>query len=135
MSLTDVLIRSLKPESRAYKRADAGGLYLEVRPTGAKLWRFKYRYLGKDNRIALGPYPEVRLAEARQLRDEARRKLRDGIDPLAERKRVKLVAQFKAADTFGDLAREYITWAATGGALMATFLTLMLGQVTGWAPL
>lgn len=60
MSLTDVLIRSLKPESRAYKRADAGGLYLEVRPTGAKLWRFKYRYLGRDNRIALGPYPDVR---------------------------------------------------------------------------
>ena len=42
MSLTDVLIRSLKPESRPYKRADAGGLYLEVRPTGAKLWRFAY---------------------------------------------------------------------------------------------
>ncbi|HWW55554.1 MAG TPA: Arm DNA-binding domain-containing protein [Sphingopyxis sp.] len=54
MSLTDVLIRSLRPESRPCKRADAGGLYLEVRPTGAKLWRFKYRYLGKDNRIALG---------------------------------------------------------------------------------
>lgn len=120
MSLTDVLIRSLKPESRAYKRADAGGLYLEVRPTGAKLWRFKYRYLGKDNRIALGPYPEVRLAEARQLRDEARRKLRDGIDPLAERKRVKLVAQFKAANTFGDLAREYIDKSVAEGRAEAT---------------
>ncbi len=48
MSLADVLIRSLKPESRAYKRADTGGLHLEVRPTGAKLWRFKYRCLGKD---------------------------------------------------------------------------------------
>ena len=60
MSLTDVTIRSLKPEDRPYKRADAGGLYLEVRPTGAKLWRFKYRHLGKDNRIALGAYPEVR---------------------------------------------------------------------------
>lgn len=56
MSLTDVMIRSLKPEGRPYKRADAGGLYLEVRPTGAKLWRFKYRHLGKDNRIALGAY-------------------------------------------------------------------------------
>ena len=120
MSLTDVLIRSLKPESRAYKRADAGGLYLEVRPTGAKLWRFKYRYLGKDNRIALGPYPEVRLAEARQLRDEARRKLRDGIDPLAERKRVKLVAQFKAANTFGDLARENIDKSVAEGRAEAT---------------
>lgn len=120
MSLTDVLIRSLKPESRPYKRADAGGLYLEVRPTGAKLWRFKYRFFGKDNRIALGAYPEVRLAEARQLRDEASRKLRDGIDPLAERKREKLVAQFKAANTFGDLAREYIDKSVAEGRAQAT---------------
>ena len=120
MSLTDVLIRSLKPESRAYKRADASGLYLEVRPTGAKLWRFKYRFLGKDNRIALGAYPEVRLAEARQLRDEARRKLRDGVDPLAERKRDKLIAQFKAANTFGDLAREYIDKSVAEGRAEVT---------------
>ena len=122
MSLTDVLIRSLRPESRPYKRADAGGLYLEVRPTGAKLWRFKYRYLGKDNRIALGAYPEVRLAEARQLRDEAKRKLREGIDPLAERKRKKLVAQFNAANTFGDIAKEYIDKSVAEGRADATIV-------------
>lgn len=120
MSLTDVMIRSLKPEDRPYKRADAEGLYLEVRPTGAKLWRFKYRHLGKDNRIALGAYPEVRLAEARQLRDDARRKLRDGIDPLAERKRQKLVAQFNAGNTFGDIAKEYIDKSVAEGRADAT---------------
>ena len=120
MSLTDVMIRSLKAESRPYSRTDAGGLYLEVRPSGAKLWRFKYRFLGKANRIALGAYPEVRLAEARQLRDDARRKLRDGIDPLADRKRDKLVAQFKAANTFGDLAKEYIEKTVAEGRAEAT---------------
>jgi hypothetical protein len=102
MPLTDTQIRSLKPESRPYNRADADGLYIEVRPTGAKLWRYKYGFMGKGNRIALGPYPEVSLAEARRQRDEARRKLREGIDPLAERKHEKLVAQYKAANTFGE---------------------------------
>jgi integrase len=108
MALTDVEIRALKIEDRIYKRTDAHGLYVEVRPTGSKLWRFKYRYLGKDKRIALGSYPEVGLAEARRRRDEARRKLWDGIDPGAERRREKLVARYKAANTFGDVAKEFI---------------------------
>lgn len=120
MPLTDTQVRSLKPESRPYKRADANGLYIEVRPTGAKLWRYKYGFMGKDNRIALGPYPEVSLAEARRLRDDARRKLRDGIDPLAERKRDKLVAQYKAANTFGDIAKEYIDKSVADGRADAT---------------
>ncbi len=108
MSLRDFEIRALKAASRPYKRTDQQGLYIEVRPSGAKLWRLKYRYLGKDNRIALGSYPEVGLAEARRKRDEARAKIREGIDPLADRKREKLVARYNAANTFGDIAREYI---------------------------
>lgn len=79
-----------------------------MHPSGSKLWRFKYAYLGKDKRLALGRYPEVGLAEARQKRDEARQKLRDGIDPLAERKRAKLLAACNAANTFGEVATEYI---------------------------
>lgn len=122
MALSDIQIRSLKPECRSYKRADANGLYLEVRPTGTKLWRYKYSYMGKDNRIALGAYPEVRLAEARQLRDDARRKLRVGIDPLADRKREKLVAQFEVANTFGDIAKEYIDKSVAEGRAEATIV-------------
>lgn len=108
MPLRDVEIRALKPQERVYKRADERGLYIEVHPGGSKLWRLKYRYLGKDKRIALGSYPEVGLAEARHKREDARRKLGDGIDPLAERKQEKLIAAFNAANSFGDLAKEYI---------------------------
>lgn len=108
MALRDLEIRALKAQDRVYKRTDERGLYIEVHPSGSKLWRVKYTHLGKDKRIALGRYPEVGLAEARQKRDELRQKLRDGIDPLVERKRAKLLAQYKAANTFGDVAKEYI---------------------------
>lgn len=108
MPLKDLEIRALKAQDRVYKRADERGLYLEVHPSGSKLWRLKYAYLGKDKRIALGRYPEVGLAEARRKRDETRQSLREGVDPLAERKRAKLVALFNAANTFGDVGKEYI---------------------------
>lgn len=78
MPLKDVELRALKPRDRVYKRADERGLYIEVHPSGSKLWRLRYRYLGKDKRIALGAYPEVGLAEARRKRDEVRQKLRGG---------------------------------------------------------
>ena len=108
MPLRDLEIRALKPQDKIYKRADERGLYIEVHPGGAKLWRLKYRHLGKDKRIALGSYPQVSLAEARQKREDARRKLADGIDPLAERKQEKLIAAYNAANSFGDVAKEYI---------------------------
>jgi integrase len=108
MALKDVEIRALKAAHRIYKRTDERGLYIEVHPSGSKLWRLKYRHLGKDKRIAFGAYPEVGLAEARRRRDDARRQLRDGIDPAAERRREKLLAMYKAANSFGDVAKEYI---------------------------
>ncbi len=98
MPLRDLEIRALKAQDRVYKRADERGLYLKVHPSGSKLWRLKYAYLGKDKRIALGRYLEVGLAEARRKRDETRQSLREGVDPLAERKRAKLVALFNAVD-------------------------------------
>lgn len=108
MALKDLQIRALKATDRIYKKADEGGLYIEVHPSGSKLWRVKYIHLGKDKRLALGSYPEVGLAEARQKRDEVKQKLRDGIDPLLERKRAKLLAVYNAANTFGEVALEYI---------------------------
>jgi integrase len=108
VALKDLEIRILKVRDKIYKCSDERGLYLEVHPSGSKLWRYKYSHLGKDKRIALGRYPEVSLAEARRKRDDARQKLNEGIDPLAERKREKLVAIYKAANTFGDVAKEYI---------------------------
>ena len=108
MALKDLQIRALKATDRIYRKSDEGGLYIEVHPSGSKLWRVKYIHLGKDKRLALGRYPEVGLAEARQKRDEAKQKLRDGIDPLLERKRAKLLAVYNAANTFGEVALEYI---------------------------
>ena len=63
--LNDTRIRALKPQEKAYKRPDGGGLHLEVRPTGARLWRYRYRLGGKENLYAIGQYPDVSLAEAR----------------------------------------------------------------------
>jgi integrase len=108
IALKDVEIRALKAADRIYKRTDDRGLYIEVHPSGSKLWRLKYRHLGKDKRLAFGAYPEVGLAEARRRRDDARQQLRDGIDPAAERRREKLLAMYKAANSFGDVAKEYI---------------------------
>jgi integrase len=108
MALSDVQIRSLKPADKLYKITDEKGLYLEVSPNGSKLWRYKYLYMGKNKRIALGRYPEVGLGEARRRRLEAREHLDNGIDPSANRKREKLIAVYQAANTFGDMAKEYL---------------------------
>jgi len=118
--LSDVQIRSLKPRDRIYKISDANSLYLEVHPTGARLWRFKYSWHGKQKRIALGAYPNVGLAEARRKRDETRLLIHDGVDPLADRKRQKLVGKYKASNRFGDLAGEYIEMVTKEGRSEAT---------------
>ena len=108
MALSDVQIRSLKPTDKLYKITDGKSLYLEVSPNGSKLWRYKYLYMGKNKRLALGRYPEVGLAEARRRRLEARENLDNGIDPSANRKREKLIAVYQAANTFGEMAKEYL---------------------------
>lgn len=108
MSLKDAEIRAFQPADRAYKKTDSGGLYLEIFPNGSKLWRWKFRYAGKEKRLALGAYPDVSLKEARQLRDVEKAKLHKGTDPSLDRKRAKLTAQISAANTFAAVAREYI---------------------------
>ena len=81
MPLTDETIRRAKPGAKSWKIADQGGLFILVQPSGSKLWRFKYRFEGKENAIALGVYPAVGIDEARRKRDEARHLLAQGIDP------------------------------------------------------
>jgi integrase len=108
MALTDTAIRNAKPRAKPYKLADGAGLYLEVMPTGARYWRFRYRIAGKDTRLAFGVYPEVSLAEARARRDDARRLLREGGDPAAERRSARLTAKLAAGTTFEGVAREWL---------------------------
>ncbi|UWZ81838.1 tyrosine-type recombinase/integrase [Occallatibacter riparius] len=101
MKLTDTALRNAKSAKIAYTVADGHGLFLLIQPNGAKLWRFAYRFEGKQKRLALGAYPVVTLAKAREKHIEARRALDNGIDPAAQRKAEKQSAK---GDTFGDIA-------------------------------
>lgn len=84
--LNDVAIRKAVPGDKPRKLSDGGGLYLELRPNGARWWRIKYRHAGKENRLSLGTYPEVSLAEARRRREVIRAQLVAGVDPASVRK-------------------------------------------------
>src|SRR6476469_9578534 len=85
--LTDTKVRQAKPGLQPYKLSDGSGLFLLVNPNGARYWRLKYRIAGKEKLFAVGVYPEISLAEAREKVIEARRLIREGGDPVAERKR------------------------------------------------
>jgi hypothetical protein len=86
MGLTAKEIENAKPSSKPYKLADGGGLCLLISPTGAKLWRWRYRFDGTEKMMALGEYMLVTLREARERHAAARKVLAAGVDPMAERK-------------------------------------------------
>ena len=86
MKLTARQVETAKPKDKPYKLADGGGLYLLVNPNGKRYWRLKYRSLGKEKLLAIGVYPDVSLAEARNKREDAKRTLAAGNDPSLERK-------------------------------------------------
>jgi integrase len=106
--LTVVQIRALKPAKRPYKVADVDGLYLLVQPSGALLWRFRYRCCGIERKLSLGSFPDVTLVQARRKRDEAKAELDDGIDPVEEKRQRRLKAELAAQTTFALVAEEYI---------------------------
>lgn len=108
MSLNVQEIKGFLPTQKPYKKADAGGLYLLVKPNGSKLWHFKYRFGGKEKKMPLGAFPEVGLGEARRMRDRARLKVADGVDPMRERKREKAQIKLGAENTFESVAKAYI---------------------------
>lgn len=113
MALTDVTIRSAKPASKPFKLTDASGLYLEVKPTGAKLWRYRYRIGGKENLFALGDYPAVTLSEARTLHQEARKLVKQGIHPSHHRRAERLATLTANANTFEAVARDWMNAAGS----------------------
>ncbi|WP_192459020.1 tyrosine-type recombinase/integrase [Musicola keenii] len=106
MALTDVVARTAKPREKAYKLADAHGLYLLVSPNGSKRWYLKYRFDGKESRIAFGAYPLISLAKARVKRDEVRLLLSEGIHPTEKREEEKEQAQ-AALNTFEKVAKDW----------------------------
>ena len=135
MALTDVQIRNAKAGPKAYKLSDSNGLFLQVSVSGAKLWRMKFRHSGKEGLLSFGPYPLITLAEAREKRDQARRQMRDGLNPSLEKRRAKIAAQAAAANTFALVAEEVVTKREREGLAPTTAAKLrwyasLLGRVS-----
>lgn len=107
MPLTDIQLKAAKPAAKPYKLADAKGLYLYVAATGLRSWRMKYRFLGKEKVLTFGPYPEVKLGEARDKRDAARATLRDGRDPGMQKKLAAAAGALDAENTFESVAKAW----------------------------
>lgn len=115
--LTDTKLRGFKPQVKAYKQTDGGGLYVEVRKTGAKIFRFRYRHpqTKKEQVFTIGEYPSIGLAQARTIRDEAKSLLAQGIDPNEHKLEKKNIAalqqeeqqQLESRLTFIDLFKEW----------------------------
>ncbi len=105
--LTDTEIKRAKTTERAYSMGDGGGLYLWVKPTGGKLWRWSYRFEGKEKLMSFGKYPDVSLALARDRHAEARKLLATGIDPMAQRKIEKKVQKVSSENSFQSV---YARW-------------------------
>jgi len=118
MPLTSTAIKNAKPADKTRRLYDTGGLYLEISKNGGKWWRLKYRFGGKEKRLALGVYPDISLKDARIRRDEARKLLANDIDPSENRKIQKSAKIKRSANSFEVIAREWFTkhsrnWAET----------------------
>ena len=98
--LTDMTARQAKATGKPYTIADFDGLSLFVSDAGAKLWHFRYTWMGQRARISLGSYPELSLREARELRDEARALVARGINPRTERKQKRQAIKLAGENTF-----------------------------------
>lgn len=109
MPLTDTAVKKAKPGPKPVKLSDGKGMYLLVNPTGSKLWRWKYRVLGKEKVLSLGAYPDVSLAQARDGLAAARKLLAAGADPMAKRKADRVATRTAAENSFEAVARKW--WA------------------------
>lgn len=107
MILTDIVCKNAKPKEKPYKLADGGGMFLHVMPHGSKLWRLKYRYLGKENLLSLGAYPQTTLQEAREKREANKKMIKGGINPSFAKKEEKRQSLLSHENTFEALAREW----------------------------
>lgn len=108
--LTELAIKALKPRDQLYRVADRDGLCIEVTPTGSKLWRYRYRFAGKARMLALGRWDETTLQEARERLREARRLVRDGVDPMASRRESAESKQRRERAAFPAFAAEWLEY-------------------------
>ncbi len=108
MALTELTIKNLKPKDALYRVTDNGGLCVEISPSGGKLWRWRYYFNGKGQMLALGKYPEVSLAQARKLRDDARELVKAGRHPTRTKKAQKLRRMYEGENSFEKIARRWL---------------------------
>jgi hypothetical protein len=99
MSLSEIAVKNAKPRAALYKLFDYNGLFLAVTPSGGRLWRFKYRFAGKEQQLSLGRYPDLGLKEARDRCHKARKQLSDGVDPVSMVRKQKAAAIIAATNT------------------------------------
>jgi hypothetical protein len=127
MNLTDINIKKAKPGGKTRKLYDGGGLYIQIAPTGGKLWRYDYRFTGKRKTLALGRYPDISLQEARDRHQEARKQLAKGVDPSASKQAQKSAGIERAANSFEVIAREwYEVWKTGKNKTHAVFVASQL---------
>jgi integrase len=116
MALTDIGIRTAKAPDKPKKLSDSGGLFVLLTPAGGRLWRFKYRFQGKEKLLAIGAYPTVGLKTAREARDDAKRLLASGIDPSFAKRHAREAAR----DNFESIANEFVEKLEREGRAEAT---------------
>ena len=120
MPLSDVQIRNLKPKDKPYKISDFEGLYLLVTPSGSRLWNLKYRLHGKERKLSLGAYPAISLAQARKLKEDARAKIAQSIDPSEAKQEAKRAQRETQGHTFAKIGEAFLTKQEKEGKSKAT---------------
>ena len=109
MALSDLVVKQAKTTGKAYTLPDIDGLSLAVSPAGNKSWHFRYYWLGKQQRMSLGNYPEVSLRDARSLRDEARALVAKDINPHRHRKQKRAAAKLAGEHTFDAIYKKWLS--------------------------
>ena len=139
MPLTDTAVRTANPREKPFKVTDMQGLYLLVNPHGSKLWRLRYRMDGVERKLSIGPYPQITLAEARAIRDTARKQIAFDVAPNAAKRKAQFEASIRAGNSFAKIAEELIAKKAKEGLAEATldkqrWLLKLLGPEFGKRP-
>ncbi|AMO70261.1 tyrosine-type recombinase/integrase [Zhongshania aliphaticivorans] len=140
MPLTDTAVKQAKPKEKTYRLSDEKGMYLEVTPKGQKYWRMKYRIGKQEKRLSIGVYPTVSLKKARQIREQARQHLLDGIDPSGLKQARKLTSELASENCFKVVALEWFAkkkpiWAENHWTKVERMMTRDLFPYLGARPL
>jgi len=107
MALTALEVSKSKAADKPQRLADGGNMYLLIQPNGAKYWRMDYRLAGKRKTLAIGVYPDISLSDAREQREQARKLIANGVDPVAVKQAQKVSAIENVENSFEVIAREW----------------------------